>query len=180
MNRLALDLELNKEDGQITDIIQVGAVIGNIFTGEIRERLSYFIKIEKPLDPFIIQLTGITDNDIQMGTDIVEVYNDIERYMKQHECSRSILTWGKGDQEAFKKQAGKEYWKGKIGHRYTDVKTLFCEYALANNIPMKAGLAKACSIMKHEFIGRQHNAMWDAYNTFEIYRKLLNVMKDKK
>jgi inhibitor of KinA sporulation pathway (predicted exonuclease) len=179
MNRLTLDLELNKDGEQTTDIIQIGAVIGNIYTGNVVERLSWLIKPTKPIDPFIVTLTGITQQMVdEQGTDIGTAYNYLEAYMKQHECSRSILTWGKGDQESLKKQANRETGRGKIGHRYTDVKTLYCEYMLANNKPMKAGLAKACENMGIQFFGQQHDALWDAYNTFAIYRKLLEKMKE--
>jgi|CXWL01.1.fsa_nt_gi inhibitor of KinA sporulation pathway (predicted exonuclease) len=178
MYRLALDLELNKEGEQTTDIIQIGAVIGHIYTGEIKERLSYFIKASKPIVPFITELTGITQQiHDEEGIDIKEAYNELERYMKEYECSRSILTWGKGDQECLKRQAGREKG-GKIGHRYTDVKTLYCEYMLSNNKPMKAGLVRACETMGITFYGQAHNAVWDANNTFLIYRKLLEKMKD--
>lgn len=178
MYRLTLDLELNKEGEQTTDIIQIGAVIGHIYTGEIVERLSYLIKPTKPIVPFITELTGITQAMMdEQGIEIGIAYNELEAYMKQHDCSRSILTWGKGDQECLKKQAGREKG-GKIGHRYTDVKTLYCEYALANNKPMKAGLVKACETMGVPFFGQAHNAMFDAANTFTIYRKLLGKLKD--
>ncbi len=180
MYRLALDLELNKEGEKITDIIQIGAVIGDIYTGEIKERLSYIIKPSKPVDPFITELTGITQTMIDdRGITAPEAYLYLEDYMNDYECSRSILTWGKGDQESLKKAADRESGRGKIGHRYTDVKTLYCEYRLANNLSMKAGLVKACENMGMQFYGQAHDAMWDAYNTFEIYRKLLSKMRQK-
>ena len=179
MYRLALDLEFNKENEMTTDIIQVGAIIGHIYTGNIKEKLSYLIKIDKPLSEEIIKLTGITENSLKsLGTNLESTYSELEYYMSKYECSRSILTWGKGDQEALKKQSNKENVKSKIGNRYTDVKTLYCEYMLSNNKSMKAGLAGACYNMGMQFIGQPHNAVWDAYNTFTIYRKLLTKMRD--
>jgi len=56
-NFICFDLELNQPSEKI---IQLGAIAGNIQTGEILESLSAYINPGEPLDPKIITLTGIT------------------------------------------------------------------------------------------------------------------------
>ena len=53
----SLDLELNQPSGKI---IQIGAAVGHLMTGEIIEKFSCFIKIDEALDERIIKLTGAT------------------------------------------------------------------------------------------------------------------------
>lgn len=55
----SIDLELNKQGDKTTDIIQVGLVCGDPLTGEIKDKLSLYIKIDTPIDAFINTLTGI-------------------------------------------------------------------------------------------------------------------------
>jgi inhibitor of KinA sporulation pathway (predicted exonuclease) len=190
---LSLDLEMNQPSGRI---IQIGAVYGNIHTGEIAEkRLSILVEPGEPLSTRndektgacdIVRLTGISQKDIdEKGVTLWEAYEALVAYWKEAQATSTILTWGYGDVLELRHQLMTDY-KGcfdppripyPFGRRSLDIKSLHQSWATMNGASIKAGLAKAMS--KHEipFDGRFHNAMWDAYNTFKIAHKLFNFMK---
>lgn len=179
---IAIDLELNKENGSTTDIIQIGAVAGNPLTGEIYESLSAYVKIANPLDSFIVQLTGITDNKLQTeGTTLLEAYYKLVALSKKYNCHRSFIQWGGGDANELKEQlllTGLNYdeWLG--GYRCIDVKTVAQSILLARGVSAQGGLKKICSKFGISFKGPAHTADKDAENTFILYVELLKRLKN--
>jgi inhibitor of KinA sporulation pathway (predicted exonuclease) len=190
---LSFDLEMNQPSGKI---IQLGAVSGNIFTGEIaEERLSLLVQCGEPLctrnndatgECDIPKLTGITQKDIDTsGITLEQAYQELLQYWQRSGATSTFLTWGYGDVGELRSQLLREYpgcfddpqKKFAFGHRSIDVKSLHQAWATMNGHSIKAGLSKALS--KHEltFDGRLHNAMWDAYNTFKIAHCLFNKFK---
>ena len=87
----ALDLEMNKPSGKI---IQIGAVTGNIYTGEVLERLSVFINPNEEIDPFITQLTKIKQDDINSGSTLEEGYRLLQKMHEKHKAFCNPITWG--------------------------------------------------------------------------------------
>ena len=183
MNYLSLDLEMAQPSGKI---IQIGACIGNIITGEILEQKSWFVSINEDLSPFITTLTGITDYDLQTwGWTLVEASQELFCMAKQYDCMVNPITWGGGDSKELKDQLQIEYDKtiiGKVfdwpfGRRWVDVKTVFQFRQLARGEKIQAGLAKALTKCGMSFKGRKHNALDDATNTFLLAHHLLKEMK---
>jgi inhibitor of KinA sporulation pathway (predicted exonuclease) len=174
---MSLDLELNKPSGKI---IQVGVAIGDLITQEILHTYSTYINVEEILDPFIINLTGIKQSDVDNGTTLFQVYDELKAIHKAYECFRNPLTWGGGDTQELKKQlciTDDEMFL--FGRRWIDVKTIFLTYQIANNQSKQAGLAKALVKMGLQFKGKKHNAVDDAINTFYMYVELLKRFKQK-
>ena len=85
-NYLALDLEFNHDDqGQVSKIIQVGIAIGSISAIEDIKTYKWYINPEEPIKPFITQLTGITDQDIQQySVSHQQVATDIQNLVQEH------------------------------------------------------------------------------------------------
>lgn len=106
-NYLTLDLEMNQSSGKI---IQIGAVVGNIYTGAILEKLSVFINPGEPLNPDIIKLTGITEEQVQNeGVSLREGYNRLALMHKRHDCYCNPVTWGGGDSIELKEQLNTQW-----------------------------------------------------------------------
>lgn len=172
-NFISLDLELNQPVGTI---IQVGAVVGNLKSGKILETLEDNINTGEILDPFIIKLTGIKQEQVDNGISLYQSYENLTRLFKKYECFRNNIAWGHGDARGLKKQLYiKDDEMFLFGRREIDVKTLFVSYRFMKEQHHQAGLAKACNILGIPFIGRKHNAKDDSYNTFLVYRKLLQI-----
>lgn len=177
---LSLDLELEQPS---QEIIQIGACVGNIQTGKILGTYSAYIPAELPLSPFIIQLTGITQEIIdEQGVSLLTAYRGLLAFYKAFpEVNYNIMTWGGGDTRELKEQVTSAYYKiiyGKVfewpfGRRWIDIKTWFQFIQLSKGGKLQAGLAKAMTKQGLNFQGRKHNALDDAINTFRLAHKLM-------
>lgn len=179
MNVLSLDLEMNQPSGKI---IQIGAVAGKIRTGEVIETFSRMVKIDEPITEFITQLTGITQEMNDNGVSLLEAYEDLRKFRRKHKCHKQTVAWGTGDTRVLKEQvkalmpAGPDTWWD-FGVRFFDTKTIFQAFMLANDIGLKAGLAKALERLGMIFIGRPHDAKDDALNTFLVFHRLISFVR---
>lgn len=171
MNIIALDLELN-QDPKGSKIIEIGACVGNIKTGEVLERYSAFVNPQEQLQEFIIQLTSITQAEVDAAGTLLQAYQGMVALGTRHECLRMPLVWGIGDGHAIRKELppGTEWL---FGRRELDVKAVFQAYQMAKEEKVQAGLAKALTRLGLQFKGKKHRAVDDAVNTFLIYVALL-------
>jgi inhibitor of KinA sporulation pathway (predicted exonuclease) len=177
----SLDLEMAQPSKKI---IQVGACVGNIITGEVLEKLSVFVNPQEPLSQFIIDLTGIKQSDVDSGTTLSNAYDILKRFHKRHDGFINPLVWGGGDSlELFeqlkleKPELNLESPEWCFGRRWIDVKTLFISWRLANQQQIQGGLAKSMLKVGLRFNGRKHSAVDDSVNTFLMYCKMLSLLK---
>ena len=177
----SLDLELNQAPtGQ--KIIQIGAVVGNIRTGDILEKLSVFVNPHETLEPFIIQLTKITQEQVDGGVTLREAYAILKAMHEKHDSFVNPITWGGGDPIEILEELKKEdptFHGWCFGRRWIDTKTLYISWRLANSLPPAGGLSRAMKNVGLAFRGHAHNATWDAENTFHMYRKMLSLFKNE-
>jgi inhibitor of KinA sporulation pathway (predicted exonuclease) len=167
---LAIDLELNQPSNTI---IQLGWAIGNIKSGEIVETGSNIVYTTETINPEIVALTKITDEQIAQGVSLVDAYNTMMASCERWDCFINPITWGGGDSQLLKEQLPTDIvWK--LGRRWIDAKTVYCSWRLAHFEEPAGGLAKALTKLGLAFQGRKHNAVDDAVNTFRIYRRLLD------
>jgi inhibitor of KinA sporulation pathway (predicted exonuclease) len=175
INLLSLDMEYNQPS---ETIIQIGYVIGSMATGNILEKVRRYVKVEESINPFIVNLTGVTDKHIEeQGIPLTEIYEEMKTLHKKHNCFRNALTWGGGDSADLRNALGLDEERYLLGRRWIDAKTLYISMQFANNGKTQAGLAKALINLGYDFDGRKHDALDDAYNTFRAYRRLAALMK---
>lgn len=172
-----LDLEMNQPCGHI---IQVGAVIGNIVTGEVLEKYSEHTKDDCPISEYITNLTGITQKDIdQNGIELVDAYIGLAKIHVSYNSFMNPVTWGGGDSYTLKDQLNRQScsvdWV--FGRRHIDAKTLFQAYRFSQGLKPHGGLANSMRKFDLSFVGAKHNALDDSYNTFRIFQKLLSTMR---
>jgi inhibitor of KinA sporulation pathway (predicted exonuclease) len=171
-----LDLEMNQPSGKI---IQIGAVVGNIATGEVLERVDVIINCEEEISDYITKLTGITQQQVDNGVSLLEGYHTLVAAHQKHNSFMNLLTWGGGDSRVLKEQLApydNVVWV--FGRRFDDVKTVFRAYQLATGGSTQGGLAKSLTKLGLKFSGTKHSAVDDAYNTMVIYKKLLKLFKN--
>lgn len=176
INLLSLDLENNQPSGSI---IQIGAVVGNLASGKILEEYSAYINCGETLDPFIINLTGIKQENVDNGISLFTAYDQLKELHTRHNCRNRgcVLTWGIGDMACLRNALHLDEESFYFGRRFIDVKTVFISYQWANDLKHQAGLAKALTKLNLQFSGSKHSANDDAKNTFIIYHKLLELFK---
>lgn len=175
---ISLDLEMNKPiDNRPYSIIQVGACVFNL-QGEILDTYNAYINCKEILDPFIINLTGIKQEQVDNGITLQDAYSGLVDMHKKHDCLINFAQWGHGDSELLRNQLGldNEWWIG--GRRSIDVKTVFITWCFANGFSRQAGLAKALIRLGMEFKGQKHSAIDDSINTALIYCELLKRLKN--
>jgi inhibitor of KinA sporulation pathway (predicted exonuclease) len=173
----ALDLEMNQPS---KSIIQIGAVVGNITTGQILEKLSVFVNPNERINPEITKLTGITQQDVDNGVTLLEAYGKLKRMHENYGSFINSITWGGGDSQELLEQLKKNHpdfegWC--FGRRWIDTKTLFVSWRFANGQPIQGGLARSMTKVGLQFQGRKHDARDDAFNTFLMYVKMLSLLK---
>ncbi len=171
VNILSFDLELN-QDPKGAKIIEVGACVGDLKTGEVLEQYSAFVNPNEKLIDFIIQLTGIKQEDVDQAGTIQTAYDGLVEMASRYGCLTMPLVWGAGDGHALRRELpdGTEW---NFGRREMDVKAVFQAYQMAKEEKIQAGLAKALTRLGLQFKGRKHRAVDDAVNTFYIYYALL-------
>jgi inhibitor of KinA sporulation pathway (predicted exonuclease) len=164
-------------------IISIGAVVGNITTGEILERFHVFVNPKEVLNPFIIELTKIKQSDVDQAGDLANAYLDLKLIHEKHKSFINPITWGGGDSQEIGnqlKQEGYDFDGWCFGRRWIDAKTLFISWRLANGSQVQGGLAKAMTKVGLKFQGQKHNARDDAENTFRMYVKMLGMLKNER
>lgn len=180
---IAMDLELNQPSNKI---IQIGAVVGNIVTGEILDTFSIFVNPNEKLGfcnggendgMTITDLTGITQEDVDNALPLKEAFAEFAMFVRTYDCFINPITWGGGDTEELRRQLdmGHEGWI--FGRRWIDAKTVYITYRLANGSDPVGGLGKALTRVGLKFEGRKHDALDDAKNTFLIYKRLIDLFK---
>jgi inhibitor of KinA sporulation pathway (predicted exonuclease) len=171
MKILSFDLELNQSPNG-AKIIEVGACVGDVSTGEVIEQYFAFVNPHEPLIDFIITLTSITQEQVDAAGTLESAYLGMEAMAKKHDCCTMPIVWGGGDGHALRKELSPDV-KWSFGRRELDVKAVFQAYQMAKEQKIQAGLAKAMTRLGLAFKGRKHRAVDDAINTFYIYVALL-------
>jgi inhibitor of KinA sporulation pathway (predicted exonuclease) len=169
---VALDLELNQPSNRI---IQIGAVVGNIRTGRVLARFDSKVNPYETLDPRIIKLTGIKQQDVDNAPNLASAYEALRAWLLPYQAERVLnpITWGGGDSDMLREQLGLDNESWLFGRRWIDAKTIFVAWRMAQGHEHQGGLAKSMTKLGLAFDGRKHNALHDAENTFLIYRALL-------
>ena len=174
MKILSLDLEMNQPSGKI---IQIGAVVGDLVSGEVVDRFGIFVSCGEYLNPEITKLTGITVQDLNKAVSLPVAYSDLLKFHEKHRPFCNPLTWGGGDSDELRRQLDGSCTHWVFGRRWIDVKTIYQTQCLAEGKPSQGGLAKIMTKYGLKFRGRKHNAVDDAENTFLLYFEMLKMFK---
>ncbi len=174
---VSLDLEFNQPSQRI---IQLGAVLGDMRTGQRISRLSVFVNPEEPLAPEIANLCGIAPGVLETAGSLEEAHAQLCAWLAPFRESRRVnpLTWGGADSETLRLSLGlpcNEHWL--FGRRWLDVKTVFTAFQDARDLPATGGLATSMKKVGLFFEGRKHDAADDAWNTFRMYHRLVSLSR---
>jgi inhibitor of KinA sporulation pathway (predicted exonuclease) len=172
-------LELNKNQDGVTKIIQVGGAIGNIAKPEDIKTFSWYLNPEEKIDPFIVQLTGITDEIIQeKAVSHQTVAEELGALLRAYDVFCNPICWGGSPKFSDAEELKAEFRDRNIdfpffGNRVIDVKTIFVFNQFLKQRTKKSGLSKAMASYGLKFEGKQHNAEYDALNTLRFFFHLL-------
>ncbi|MDL4839605.1 3'-5' exonuclease [Aquibacillus rhizosphaerae] len=156
------------------EAIRLGAVKYEIET----EKVTYFDQYIrptklKPLSNFCKKLTGIHDSDLVDANTFEDVFASFLTWVGGVKKSR-FFSWSKSDLTRLKLDAEKHPISSttidKIEARYLDFQDILSKRVSKNNLSVQ----NALDLYGLEFIGQQHNPMYDAYNTLRIYISFSN------
>lgn len=178
MNIMVLDAEYN-QPSQMP--IQIGAAVFNARTGQMLESIEFYVNPGEPLHPEIIELCGITDQDVLGGVSPLEAYQELERLHKKWKCFRNPLVWGSGvsnDSQTIYLKSGAE-GENFMGFRVLDVKTLYQSMQVYKNKQFAGSLETVCERLGLGFEGKPHRALSDAINTFRVWFYLVKRLANE-
>jgi len=183
-NFLSIDLEMNQPSGRI---IQIGAVVGNLTTGEILEEFNQLVCIDdEPLceDDMLFNVpksTGITEDRLHAdGIPLDDAYEKLSEFKKKWDCNTTPIVWGGNDARYLQEELERDYkmkFKKKrmdkepmflFGFRCSDIKIMFQFYIHAKGEHMLSGLKNSMKRVGIGFDGKNHDALSDARNTFRF------------
>jgi len=166
MRLCVVDLEMNKPSRKI---IQISAVCLDVKSGKMGAKdFNLFVNPGEPLDPFIIELCGITDKKLKdQGVELSQALTDFWTWAKAAGCAKNTSAWGNDISIVIKqsRELGIRCEYPKI----LDIKEmstiLRCAYP---NNKAKGGLLNTMNLFGLPFDGRQHDALCDAKNTAKL------------
>jgi len=183
---VALDLEFNRPS---REIIQIGAVVGDMLTGNIDSGFSCWVKPNEPLNPGVAELTGLTQELADAAPTVDDAYLQMGTWLKPYELIRSLtpLVWGYNingvlcDAVGLKPSDEEWYFSAKannVKQFFALVQTHPLLFGLLTRFRMETALVGSLetSVAKFglTFEGQANNAMYRAANIFRLYRALIN------
>lgn len=173
---LVVDIEATcwegtKPEGMENDIIEIGACLLDIATGEISDVAGIMVKPERSMvSPFCTQLTTITQEQVDReGISFREACKILrDKYQSQ---TRAWASFGAYDLKQFQRQGQALNVGYPFGPSHINVKTLF---ALKKKLNHEEGMAGALEILGIPLEGTHHRGVDDAKNIAKILRWILN------
>lgn len=178
MNFIIYDLEATcweNQQGQISETIEIGAIKINEYA-EIEDTFSQFVKpiVHPFLSPFCINLTSITQVDVNRADKFYAVIQDFQDWIDIFEEEYLLCSWGNYDKTQLVKdcQLHDMEWEWLDAHI-----NLKAQYQDIRKLSKPCGLKKAVTREGFEFEGTHHRGIDDAYNLAKIFGKLFDVWR---
>lgn len=156
------------------EVIQFGAVK----LGEDLREIDCFRQAVRPafgaIPPRYEQLTGITNESVAKAPDFASALLCFAQWCEQAE---RIYAWSANDWTQLKKEAkqkGLAFDFAPLAEKWMDFQRIFTD---ALGLSRELSLEQAVNIADLPFVGHQHDALWDARNTAELYRIYGNEAK---
>lgn len=176
---VVIDLEMCMVDkvmkrymrGMRNEIIQIGAVMLDMSHNIVDEFSTYVRPLYGELDEFIIELTGITDNDL---TDAPILRTAIDRFVSWiGDRQVTVMSWSASDyyqlQNEMRAKEIKNNTIDRLFETWLDFQRTFDKMIGSSK---QCALEDAMRIGHIEPLGRIHNGLCDAYNTARLFRKI--------
>lgn len=169
MKYLIVDVEsTNGATNNITEVIEFGYAI--VEDGKIIHRDGVYIKPHySKLDPFITDLTGITDNHLRNAKKFNTVAAEV--FTKFYPKDYAFVSWGNYDSQMMDKMC--ELWNmPKLA--FIERINLKNEHKRFYGFKEERGLQRAIRHAEFKFDGSPHSGADDAYNTARLFVDMLN------
>jgi len=170
---VVVDLETTcwekRQRDQITEVIEVGACLLDIGSGEITDRQSILLRpVYSVVSEFCTKLTTLTQEVVEAGIDFREACLKLE---DEYQTKKRVwASYGDFDRRQIERECRLKNVPYPFGSRHINAKTLFAiKHRLAEEIDMD----KALAFLGLELIGTHHRGVDDAYNAARIVYTLI-------
>ena len=181
---IVFDLELNqdfsslqnidmKRSANLFEIIQIGAVKLDSELNTV-STFNRYIKpvIYKDISPFITELTGITTGQLQGEENFPEVYKSFIEFISG--IDSVFCTWGMSDVKELFSNAEEHKLSSKLlPRKFINLQpyvSLYFNFSSKNLLRLEHAVKALSLSTSYDF----HNALYDAYYTAEIFKKIYN------
>ena len=176
MRYVFVDFEMNlidsehKQEMKIckNEILEIGAVKLDDEYNEIDSFKSYVKPVFGCMASRIIKLTGITD---ELLADAPLYEEAIGKFIEWCSDADVIYAWSENDLRQYRKEARlKSYMHPQIEETISKWKDFQKEYAKMIGTSRRISLSDAVFYLGENFQGAEHDALWDARNTSEVFK----------
>lgn len=177
---LVIDLEATCDDqgsvpSEEMEIIEIGAVLLDPASWQIKEEFNAFVRpVRNPrLTPFCVQLTSITQADVDRAAGFVEVIGQLQDWL----CPFRLTAWGSWgnyDRRQIQQDADFHGIGFPIDTQHFNLKDRFTKRL---KLPRGPGLGKALDIAGLAFEGTHHRAIDDARNIARLMSLLYGATR---
>lgn len=183
MEYVFIDFEMNQIDNAAqnefkickNEIIEIGAVKLDDTYKEIDSFKTYVRPVVLPLNNRIVKLTGITT---EMVEDAPEFKSAIDSFIEWCGDADVIYAWSENDLRQFNKERRiKNYTHDRVNVVVSRWKDFQKEFAKLLGTRRRLALSDAVFYLGEDFQGKEHDALWDARNTAEVF--VLSKDKEK-
>ena len=177
---LVVDIECTcwpKEDPnkQPHEIIEVGAVILDKNYNYIKEFTQFVKPTDNPiLDEYCIDLTSITQNDIDAAPSLSIAINRLKEWIGPTE-DITFCSWGYFDKEQLLDECKSNGVDYPFNDDHINIKVRFSKIMERTK---KISLKKALRILGIQFEGVQHRAIFDALMTSKVFKIIMNKQEN--
>jgi len=156
--------------GMKQEIIEIGACLLDVKTGEITDKTSYLIKpILSEVSKFCTELTSITQAMVdEKGITYEQACEKMKEDLKSHK--RVWGSWGNWDKTMFWRNSKNLRTNNPVSDDHINIKTLF---SLRKKFRKGMGLGKAVIEVGLEFKGTHHRGDDDAWMAAHVLKEVI-------
>ena len=176
MNFIILDIEATCWQGNAMnrrqEIIELAAYSVNGYR-EWNDKFQRFIKPkDNPrLSAYCMELTGITQDQVNKAKRFESVFTDFQEWMETHDQPQLICTWGAKDMVIIRDECKVHDMDCSFLPHSINLKA---QFASMHQLGKEIGLLKALDSAGIEFEGSPHRAIDDAFNTTRLFLQYLD------
>lgn len=160
----------------VREIIEIGAVISDIKTGNIFDSFDHFVRpvVNPLLSDFCKCLTTITQENVNEAALFPVVISNFSRWLEKFGGPEDILfsSWGYYDKSQLLADCHMNECPYPFSDDHLNIKEMFSEVM---GFKKGKGLSKALRILKMEFEGTHHRGGDDARNIHRIWLKIKDM-----
>ena len=150
------------------EIIEIGAVIVNLNSLEIKAVAPLLVRPDGPMGSFCEELTTLTFNDVKERPPLVDGIEELRTWAKSNKFdiqSMPWASWGDYDRVQFFRECARKGLKYPFGRAHYNIKGL---YSMMTGQSKGFGMAKALEQLGMRLEGTHHRGVDDAKNTAKI------------